>query len=71
MHLNEHELNELVGLIVGKMKKRKDKETAMAYVIANSLVQTFDKTSTVLGVLELVKLVLLMQGKINASTYIA
>jgi len=53
------------------MKKRKDKETAMAYVIANSLVQTFDKTSTVLGVLELVKLVLLMQGKINASTYIA
>jgi len=58
-------------LIVGKMKKRKDKETAMAYVIANSLVQTFDKTSTVLGVLELVKLVLLMQGKINASTYIA
>lgn len=56
---------------MGKMKKRKDKETAMAYVIANSLVQTFDKTSTVLGVLELVKLVLLMQGKINASTYIA
>ena len=64
-------MNELVRMIVGKLKKRKDKETAMAYVIANSLVQTFDKTSTVLGVLELVKLVLLMQGKINASTYIA